>query len=411
MRSYLMCLLVLAFVVPAFGQSFQSELNFLLGQSVFSKPVPPENLVVGFAYDPVLLSVAASLHSRQPARNWARWKQVRLPPGRRFTCAGPITALMRSSRRAGQPSFVILPGSFAAAKRGSFVNETVAALDKAFGDPNIIAFPGYLTVEFLRGACDQFPWNSLALADDLYERIGLAFADLLEAGDAGVVGFSGGGVLALRLLADDAGRLSSSRKFNRGGLIVSPILDAEKTFSKLDAQFDRRTLDARLTLTSADWGNVRSILSYIRGGIGRVFARDPKQFYARFFNQFRADLEVARDAVGQSRSGGYRQTFVVDGLGEGQDRPGLDAEFRSVSDLSQSLSKIDRHLLIIFAEDDPVLAYPTSAEPSASTQAFLATAELNPAVAVYDLKFGAHCGLLLDPIFYELIKFGLRKTR
>lgn len=370
---------------------------------MFANEAPPAEVLPGAPYDPVLTSLLASLKSREPARDARSWRKVRLPPGPGALCPGPLNAYVKhtGSRR----TIVILPGSYSTWSGGSFVSQTAAALE---GEPNVVAFAGYLTIEFLSGACTRIPWDSIGLAEDLRARL-LAF---VPGGSAGVVGFSGGGYLAIAMLAADgrAAARGERRLFELGGFAISPLLHGRSAFANLDARYRASPISRSHTLVSKDLGNIGFLLRNWGPPDWRqmieLFRAAPDEITARTYNQFTSDVADSVASVGASLSGplSHYQAYVRDGFQRETGAPDadLDRAFDAATDLG--FERIDRPLALWFAQDDPILSHadPGQPQPPAVTER-LARAEANPAIVVGNPRFGGHTGLLLDPVFAEVL--------
>ena len=386
-------------------QNFRFDLEKLLQQSAFAQSTPPENLIPRGSYNPILLSVVASLKSRQPERDPRRWKEIRLKATANSSCSGEMRAYIKRSHARSPSTFIILPGSYATWTRGSFVNQTSASLANQFGDPNLIAFDGYLTKTFLSNVCDQIPWDGKALSYDLYNRLRATVPKLLR--QVGVVGFSGGANLALGLLSADA--KSEHPIFKLGGAVFSPVLHGRSVYQTLDTEYSHSQINRSHRLTSLDLYNLQFVLRHFRlpdwTSVGELYAQDPREFSARFYNEFRHDLDDARAAINlpATAQDGYYQSFVLQGFAHGQSSSHMDQDYDAATDL-HSLSVIDRPLLIYFSKDDPVLSGSRSqGQPEIITQ-LLQDLRVKPNIVVFNPEFGGHTGALVDPIFNQILK-------
>jgi hypothetical protein len=114
-------------------------------------------------------------------------------------------------------------------------------------------------------------------------------------------------------------------------------------------------------------------------------------------------------AVGFNRSSkkplSYYNSYVKDGFQTEKKLPdqGIDDAFDRATDIQPLFSKIDRPLLVYFSKDDPVLSNPESAIQPAVITKILQQAQTNPQITVFNPKYGAHTGALLDPIFGDLV--------
>ncbi len=391
------------------GASAPHRLDEVLARSLFVSETPPDfrlNDAV-IAYDPILVSVVASLRSRSPAKV-KTWETVSLPAlDRTAPCAGPITAFVRKSRTGDPRTFVLLPGSFASASRGSFTNQTAAALDQAFGDPTLMTFAGYMSTEFLKGACFKIPWDGIGIGRDLFARLNVWFKENESVGaKRGLVGYSGGGLLTLAMLAADAAKVKqgSARVFPVGGMVFSPVLHGRKAFAILDSRHRQSTIAKDLTLTTMDYKNVFAISKNLGTPawwqIPGLYQKNPREFIDRAYNEFTvSDLSATLRAVGASAPRAFESFYEAHVLeGFANENPGpsesIDARYDAATDVGALFNQIDAPLFLYSSQDDPVLG---------DVPEVLAQAYANSNVKVFNPKFGAHTGSLLDSIFNELI--------
>jgi hypothetical protein len=426
--------LFLMLFVSASSFSAEQDLRKILDRSVFGQASPPRSLAEGklTQYNPIVVSVVASLKSRLPKRE-DDGIEILLPPGKQSTiCPHPITAHLTPSKSGSPYTFVILPGSYATWTRGSFSNQTAAVLREKFNDPNILSFAGYLGPEFLEGTCKEIPWDGISIAKDFYSRIGIYLQSVnADPARTGVVGFSGGGFLTSAMLAHDANAVRSGapRVFGLGGMSFSPILHGRTAFNNLDTRYRGSKIDRSLGLTTRDisnswymvkiWIKSRSFDPPTWSDIADFSQEDPETFVDRAFNEFTvSDLVDTLKAVkfDLSRILGelsYYNVYVRTGFAMSQKSlpENLDRAFDEATSVDSIYAAIDRPLLIYFSQDDPVLSsHDGSGQPQVITD-ILARASKNPNIVVFNPRFGAHTGALLDPIFSELFPavFGGRR--
>ena len=385
----------------AFASCTFAILLFLQSHLAAASPLPPDldeiffrshlnqasdvqKLTPQTPYDPALISVLASVHSREPRRTGA-WAKVRLKnPSPKSLCPGPFEMHVRRSGRKGFPAFIIFPGSFATFRHGSFTNQTVAALDKAFGDPSIFAFSGFLSPDFLK-SCRDLPRDEFALAADLYAAWSKSFARDCVSG-CGVIGFSGGGNIALGMLSADAIKYGGRGLITRGALAISPILDKPTAFQNLDSL---GRINAK-RLSSLDFLNILNLARNFWESLGQrlevAFRQNPEVFHQRFYNEFIQDLADARRAVGLNPGPGYLVTFG-----------------REFMDLFGGLLGIEHPALVISGQDDPVLSTGLGQTQPECISRILNRAEPLDRVWIYNPRYGAHTGILLDDVFDPLV--------
>ena len=152
-QAFRLMLLSLA-LAPALARAEASAaLRALLARSPFAGEHAPAEILPGVPYDPALLSVVASEFSKKPARKNAEWEAHALPAPLGAYCPGTMPAHVKRAKAPGAPTFLILPGSCASFTRGSFLNRTAAQWEAAFKSVNLVTLPGYLSPDFLEGAC------------------------------------------------------------------------------------------------------------------------------------------------------------------------------------------------------------------------------------------------------------------
>ena len=420
---------------------YKEQVLKILDRSVFGKSRPPESLIEGqiTTYDPMMVAIASSVYSRLPGRNESRYQQVNLPPLPHSTvCPQDMRAFVKlSKRKDNKHTFVILPGAYATWKRGSFNNQTIAVLDRRFGDPNIIAFSGYLSPAFLEGTCSKIPWDAKSISKDMYDRLSI-YLDQIKANPkfTGVIGYSGGGGLVPIILAADtlSVQKANRRYFGLGGASFSPTLHGRTIFNNLDASV--KDIHHNNALTSIDMNQglflARAFfddfeLNWDKGfGLGLdwtdivdLYDDDPINFSERSRNEFVSiDLRDTLLAVGFepkliNGDYGYYNAYINTGFRYDQSQSfphcstlssqELGFLYDEETDLRPLLAKIDRPLLIYFSQDDPVLSsWDDSGQPEAITEV-LEHAKTNPHIIVFNPKYGGHIGHFLDPIFDELL--------
>ncbi len=444
----------------------------VLKESVFGNDTPPQSLANGqvTTYDPMYLAIVSSMYSRLPERDDSQYNQVNLPPisdsnYRKVmkysdVCPNPIKAFVKLSKQKNPHTFILLPGAYATWKRGSFNNQTISALENHFNDPNIISFAGYLSPAFLEGVCDEIPWDALSIARDLYSRLRV-YLNTINSNPfkTGVIGFSGGGGLAIELLATDSqtqmdqrntlhAELESQTKENRlfglGGAVFSPTLHGRVIFHNLDTAISE--IEHTKALTTIGFKNIVFMALAHRDlkmnweDIIDYYEYDPQDFLERAFNEFtHVDLADTLKAVGVDPLNingelSYYNAYVNTGFRETlhsalqteieayQGKPvnlggmvlpegELDTLYDKETNIKPALDQIDRPLTIYLSQDDPVLSsYNAGGQPQAITE-ILKSAGKNPAITVFNPKYGGHIGVFLDPIFEDLIQAVFTKDK
>jgi|GEM_PF-1445922 len=402
----------------------------ILSKSIFSnsKKLP---LIPGLesSYDPLLVTIGSSLSSRHPRRA-DDWRKLELPAGAENpSCKGALQAHFRRSTTSNQRTFVVLPGSHAGFTRGGFVNQTAAALDKIFNQPNIIAFSGFQSPDFLKGRCFEMLWNPLALGGDLYRRIEmLAEKEAIPMQQAGVIGFSGGATIAIGILAEDSESLRLGRRksllFPQGTIAFSPILHGRHTFELLDREHKKSRIHPEEgLLTWKRLGTLLKVLLPLAGpslenrlnrkyadplaetkALAAVQAENIEEFKDRVYNEFTVGfLRKSMKATGISASLikeklSYREAYFE--LGFKQDDENI---FDQQTDITKAFKQIQAPTLIYFSQDDPILsAAPGESQPK-TIRDILDFGKAQPHIKVFNPPFGGHTGAVLDPIFQDLL--------
>ncbi len=430
----------------------RNRITKVLDKSVFNTDSKPKDLLEGDipVYDPVLTSVVSSLRSRLPERNDAAWEEIKLPhPHLQTTffqnndiCPHPFKAFLKRSNTDSPYTFVIMPGAYATWKRGSFNNQTTAVLEKRFNNPTIISFAGYLSSDFLKDACNGVPRDKVIMAYGFYLRLGHYLKSThADPEYTGLIGFSGGGSLAVGILGLDAYHAKSGkniligtedeghsfkipeqRVFGLGGAVFGPLLHTRHSFENLDNSVANIEHFRTLTTITFDWrelSHLYFLLSALflndfgldwRDAID-YYTQDPQNFLERFFNESALSLKQTLSAVGEEATTesrvkpGYYNIYVENSLADEpyKTKEEKDHFYDNMTDMNMFFEQIDRPLLVSFAQDDPLVAsYNGGAQPEVLTN-ILKSAGRNLHITVFNPKYGGHTGLLLDPVFEDLI--------
>jgi len=193
-------------------------------------------------YDPSLTTLLAGLESKSYRRNDRQWKKTPLDPNGTPVAfryyARSVTTWVRKGNRDDRV-FVILGSSYSTWKRGTWTNKTSVILKRCFPDASIMVMPGFLTPEVLSARPLIPELDGTLVARDLYRRMRYHFErNWARLPEVGLIGYSGGGALALSLLAEDetyAAEHGKTRLFRLGGIAYSPVLDPLAAFEVLDA--------------------------------------------------------------------------------------------------------------------------------------------------------------------------------
>lgn len=238
--------------------------------------------------------------------------------------------------------------------------------------------------------------------------------------------------MATSILSFDAQNASilGKRSFGLGGAVFSPTLHGRITFDNLDASVKDIDHSRVLTTVGADWGEMSHmwflITASLRNDFGPdwkdvidLYEGDPQNFMERSFNEFTfvdlADtLKAVEFSINQVKGKfGYYNAYINTGLRlyvqrqmvpqEELTREYLDRTYDRLQDIRVFFKDIDRPLLVYFSQDDPILSsYKADGQPEALIE-ILKQAEKNPNITVFNPKYGAHIGALLDPVFGDLI--------
>ena len=424
--SYLF--LALALVSP--GAVKATNVESVLEQSIYNSDKAPTDFddFKLLQYDPLVLSVTATVRSRaskikpievktKRGRRFVKvWEDILLSPqSKQSICSGDLKAYFKASSTKSPYTFVILPGSYTTHKSGAFINQTSDVLIQNFNDPNILAFSGYLSSDFIGDACKKIPWDSVAIANDLHQRIEAFFErHNLNKESSGIVGFSGGGFLTSIILSAD-GAPNRQPIFGLGGLSFSPILIPVVAFDILDSEYKSSSIRQDKAISSLNFNNIRSFLKYgtpPETDFSRMQLEDPTEFRNRFYNEFtHVSLRQTIDAVGISidtsdNELSYENFYIYNGFKT--DNPKIETSFLKEkfiqdTDITHELEHIKAPHLIYFSQDDPILAAKIGEPQDSRIDELLETASQNPNITVFNPKYGAHVGALVDPIFEELV--------
>ena len=422
------------------NEEHKSRIAEVLNRSVFANENPPKSLLEGQipVYDPTLIAVVASMYSSLPEKkDDSRYKELHLGPVKGgpvdSPCPNDMRVFVKASQKKNPHTFIILPGAYVSWKYGWFSNQTIAALEESFDDPNIIGLAGYLSPYFLEDTCDKIPWNVPAIAQDI--RLRLQAERVLEKVQAspdktGIIGYSGGAGLLLAMLAEDAkevkdGNNERDRMFGLGGMSFSPTLHGLSIFHNLDESVKIIPHDRTLSVTMNSLSDPSYIMFMAKGffkdfavdwkDIVSLHEKNPENYRERFFNEFTYnDLNNTLSAVGfepEDVNGdlSYYNVYVNTGFrNDRTETEGLSAEeinhlYSEETAAKPVLAQIDRPVLIYFSQDDPVLShYEGLGQPEVVTD-ILHSARQNPNITVFNPKWGGHVGNFLDPIFEDLV--------
>lgn len=398
-----------------------------------------------YIYSPSLLTIAAGIESRNYDRGdsstWQReslsWKSIFESYYTR-----PVSIYVHRGSASEKRIFLLLGSSYSTWQRGTWTNKVINLLRREFGDPHIIAMPGFLTPEVLESRPRRPMMTVREPALDLYarlrdwiseeERKGLIPKDF----QMGILGFSGGGSLAIALLAEDQRQFDlrggqRRRLFDRGAIALSPVLDAPTSFGALDranAILDQEGFPAGRALTKPIFPDF--LLALLRG----FSASNPKPYLrltakkssvhsaarrheliGRFYREFQVvDLATVAAAPWEESAEVRREVKKVEKRGPLNYGNFFTKVARSEGDedsLERTLSQIKgAPLYIVFPQDDPVLSRvdPEIAGrkvvgmPKPLNQ-LIARARTKENIRVFTPPRGAHLGYFLDMDYMQEI--------
>ena len=266
---------------------------------------------------------------------------------------------------------------------------------------------------------------------DLYSRLGKFLKDIKSNPEfTGIIGISLGAYSTAMLLGYDAIQtLNNENIFGLGGIALSPTLHARTTYENLEKRQEDSQMDPSKGFTTKD--NAFNYFRYrlYRGYEGFVayFEGNKNDFIGRIFNEVTyADLNemllsinVDRRRIGEIN---YHNIFIHTGFRDylNQDRYNLVPSSKSISLLSDEeiskiyalydlfvnpvpyLQAIDRPLFLYLSKDDPLL-FPDNPRLPETITDILEEASQNKNIMIFCQKYGGHSGLLLDPLFEELV--------
>ncbi len=380
-----------------------------------------------FPYDPLLLPVLSVVRSASPHyQKTGVFKKITLPKSELFkeqsNCPLPFEAYIREASDSDAFTFLLLPGTYTQWKTGVFYNQTLAWIDRQHPGARVLAFNGFLSDPFLR-SCVELPWNMNVFAHDLRMRLENVYAEWkVDKERSGVIGYSGGGNMALRLLGIDSQKPSRSRLFAGGGFVGSPVIHHSESFRVLDAIAS--TVPHRLSFSSADYSFdfIFKTLPYLftRGfqvttkRLLDYYKHDPKNVNDRLINQI-AYVELLNmmnalsiPNIRHPKRPTYNEVFIHYGL---RHLPIANASYEeklayyeTINDMTQSILHIHHNTVMYFSLDDPFLI-DNRKEASSEVMRVLDIAASNPHIMVYTPRWGSHLGVFIDEVFDDLLTF------
>ncbi|HVJ64451.1 MAG TPA: hypothetical protein VM901_04275 [Bdellovibrionota bacterium] len=384
------------------------------------------------SYDPVLTTLAAGLESRNYDRGV--WQETWVDAAE----AGLSDPYYQKNVRFYQkltndgtkrPLVIFLGSSFSTWKRGTWLNKTVALVEKtAFEPVNFIAMPGFLTPEVLSFAPRRVDITGELMARDLLPRLRRLVARInqesarIDTTKIYLVGASGGASLALEIAAVDG---TLDEPLISKVIAFNPVLDLKTTNSVLDAAkreaFSAGVQDGLTTPKSLVVGlfDPPSDASLVRmlGARDSSFAGKRQKITRMFYNEFTVvDLKTAADSTqsadfrwGQRSDGAsgdnYADFYEIYAMDQtkrlGANRAGYD--FEHISQVIPRWRNILAQTTIVFPEDDPVLSRLPS-ERDAPERILTRFEQIRygiPRVKLFTPKRGAHMGYFLDTAWLE----------
>lgn len=394
----------------------------LTSQSIFTS-IPTVISVASkqMIYDPELASVIASVISSETPLGSLSFEQILLPHkglSDQGPCQGDMTAYV-SYGDAEAPVFVVLPGSYSQFLHGFYARGVIRELQEIYPGSTFITFDGFLSPPFLSSSCQTLPWPSQALSEDIYARLQAFFQRQgFRSELTGLLGFSGGGTIALELMALDgnegSGDVHDSEHpslFGLGAFVASPVLHERVAFTHFDDRYDHRTgglstLPWALSLLPQgvlSW--LLSAKSPISEALYDAYREDPDDFKQRVWNEFvSVDLRDALITVGILPDGkGYVQAYEKV---TGQSIDATAHPCLAYNPVERTLDKITGSTVIAFSLDDPFLSdIPARGYQKSCVGLILDYIKHLPHMHLYAPAASAHLGVLIDPLLSDLLKF------
>jgi hypothetical protein len=405
-------------------------------------PKDPTAATQTFQYDAELVTMTAGLESRDYPRK-GQWQNVALPLPAEASGEGFYTrnvpAYFRQGTRGTRRLFVLFGSSYSTWKFGSWHSKTIALLDELYGQPDILAFSGFLTPEFLTLGNPYPDIRQDRVARDLYARIRAflktRYGTQLTALRPGLVGYSGGATLVLQTLAQDARQ--STPLFTGGSLAASPILHAATAFENLDRAADeavrtgtpeREGLTTPLSMMDFLFHGIPSSASVLRASRNNeISSTTTRSLVGKFRNEF---LVVDLRTVAASSSGNgfhwqwgrispeqsarglgnryvhFYKDFIYNKIYRAQVPGAANLSFEAFADLRPAFASIQQPAYVVFAEDDPVLSNANYAHdgrfPAPIAEVIRDSAQ-NPNLHFFVPRFGGHVGYALDTSWYRAL--------
>ncbi len=330
---------------------------------------------------------------------------------------------------------IILGPSFSSPKDGTWYSKIFNLILYDHPDTSFLIFPGYLEDENLDEALPSFADSGVRFVGaDFTIRIAQFVSQKKLEGRAyskvGLVGFSGGASILLRILQEDKrlrdrSALWPRNLFNWGNLSLSPVLSAVAASDTVDFQAN--------LLESNKLVNIHNKIEnwFVWKFIGSLFpwnkkvdatsllerSKEPQEHsYEKLSNLVTYSVIHAIKNFSKKQTPEYKGEYRLDDYYRGFAFPKLKEtygnrikmNYEDFSSFSDNAKIIDRPLTLVFSHDDPLLSVKTLIEPEApmhlKNKSILALYRKNPNVRVEDNRWGGHMGYFLDTTYLsELI--------
>ena len=394
-----------------------------------------------FKYDSVITTLAAGLESRNYDKGYWKKRELNWPRGGegQYYKKNPIVYTQFNTSESA-PLIIIFGSSYSTWRRGTWTNKLVALTKEILGNQvNFLAFPGLLTSEFLGYEAEAPDLTGSRVAHDLRKRL-INYVEEIQPSSSGnidlnkvyLVGYSGGGSLALAMAGIDGHQDQDYKLITGGVLSFSPILDVRNSFRVLD--YGRKwALEQGLpsgkgltTVGSLIEGlfkplSYKYILQYTsRGSLesnrfiisSKLSEKD--KIKQMFYNEFSiVDTKTTANSsqgdtyVWKSDKAywSYHQDFYENYAFNKQKKLGWipkDARLDDIVDTTKLHSEISVPTHIVFAKDDPVLSLaPEDLQVPKVIEDKLKSLQENSSIKLFAPYRGGHMGYFLDTKWLE----------
>ena len=330
---------------------------------------------------------------------------------------------------------VIIGPSFSSPSDGTWYSKIFNLIRFYQPGTSFLIFPGYLEKESIQEGKPSFADSGVRFVGaDYTVRLANFVAQKKREGKSfsriGLVGFSGGASILLRVLQEDK-KLRREFKnwpknlFNWGNLSLSPVLSAVAASDTVDSQADLLENNGLVNIHRKveNWFIWKFIGSFFpwnkKVDVTSLLERSKEPYdhnYRELSTLVSYSVVHAIKKFSEEQTPEYKGAYRLKDYYQGYAYPKLKLLFgnkikmnyEEFSSFADNAKIIDRPLTLVFSHDDPLLSVKTLIEPEApihpKNKSILALYRKNPYVKVEDNRWGGHMGYFLDtPYMAELI--------